>query len=106
MFACAPRPALSITPEMLCILHQPCGRLDHRGFAPWAALALRYFTLMQQSNLLSPALGDWGSPHTIRRQDVAPALGGLWVTIASSKTLKTRAQAVALFVPAISGSPY
>ena len=61
---------------------------------------------MRQSNLLSPALGGWGGPHTIRWRNVVLASGGLRVTIASSKTLKTRAQAVALFVPAILGMPY
>ena len=91
---------------MLCLRHQHCGRLGHRGLALWAAVAFGYFTLMQQLNLLSPALGGWGGPHTFRRQDVVSAQGSRWVTIASSKTLRTRAQAVALFVPAIFGSPY
>ena len=101
-----PPPMTWWSTEMLCVLHRHCGRLGYCRFAPWAALALGYFTLMQQSNLLSPALGGWGGPHTIRRRDVAPAPSSLWVTIASSKTLKKRAQAVALFVPTIPGSPY
>ena len=33
------------------------------------------------------------SDAAIRRQDIVPAAGGLWVTIASSKTLKTLPQA-------------
>ena len=37
---------------------------------------------------------------------MVPTPGGLRVTLASTKTLKTRAQAVALFVPTILGSPY
>ena len=61
---------------------------------------------MRQSNHLSPALGGWGGPQTIQSQDVMPAPGGLWVTITSSKTIKTRTQAVALLVPAIPGSTY
>ena len=91
VFACTPRPALSITPGMLCILHRHCGHLGHCGLAPWDTLALGYFTLLRQSNLLSPALGGWGDPHTNWRQDVVPAPCGLQVTIASSKTLKTQA---------------
>ena len=50
--------------------------------------------------------GGWGGPHTIRWQDIVPAPGGLQVTIASSKTIKTGAQAVAFFVPSILDSPY
>ena len=106
VFACVPCPALLVTSKMLRILHRHCGCLGHRRRALWTVFALAYFTLMSQSNLLSPALGGWGGPHTIRRQDVVPALGSLRVTIVSSKTIKTRAQAVALFIPSIPDSPY
>ena len=75
-------------------LHVPHGHGEAGG----------YFTLMRQSNLLYPALGGWGGPHTIRRRDVAAMPDGLRVTLMSLKTLKSRAQA--LFVPAISSSPY
>ena len=99
-------PVLLITPKMLCILHRHCGRLAHCRFTPWAAFTLAYFTLMRQSNLLSTALAGWGSPHTIQRQDIVPALGGLRVTIASSKTIKAKTQAVAILAPSIPDSSY
>ena len=53
---------------MMCVLHRHCARLGPCGYAPWAALALGYFTLMRQSNLLSPSVGGWGGAHTIRRR--------------------------------------
>ena len=37
---------------------------------------------------------------------MVPAPGGLRVTLASSKTVKSRIQAVPLFIPSIPGSPY
>ena len=61
---------------------------------------------MRQSNLLSPALGGWGGPPHHPVAGRGGRSGRLRVTLASSKTLKTRAQAVALFMPAILGSPY
>ena len=57
VFARVPRPALSVTPEMLHILLRHCGRFSHCGRGPWATFALTYFTLMRKSNLLSSALG-------------------------------------------------
>ena len=43
-----------------------------------------------------------GGPHTLRWQDV---LGRLCLSITSSKTIRPASQAVALFVPALPGSP-
>ena len=47
-------------------LHAHYCRMGHLGIIHWVALSMAYFTLMQQSNLLSKALGGWGGPHTVR----------------------------------------
>ena len=42
---------------------------DHSGAIPWAALIMAYFSLLRQSNLLSPSRAMWGGP-------LHPATGG------------------------------
>ena len=65
---------------------------------------MAYFNLLQQFNLLLPAIGGWGGPNTIGLQDIVSTPDGLQVTISSSKTIKTQAQAVALLVPGLPSS--
>ena len=55
MFMLVPRAALSISPDMVQILHRHCSQLGQHVIAPWVTIAMAYFTFMKQTNLLSPA---------------------------------------------------
>lgn len=101
-----PRRAPAITPELLKIIIDYLSKAGKPGRVPKAAFLIGYFTMLRQSNLLSPSTRSWGGPHTIRREDITRVVGGLRVIISSSKTIVLRQQATSLFVPSIHGSRY
>lgn len=99
------RQAPPLRPDMLYQVMQILIKAGPATIMPRAALLLGYFTLLRQSNLVSPSPTGWGGPHTLRRRDIQSHHRGLTVTIHSSKTITSRARAITLLVPAIPGSP-
>lgn len=96
-----PSRAPALTPDMVKYTAAYLLKAGRAGVAPRAALLIGYFTMIRQSNLLSPSTRTWGGPHTIRRRDIRIVPGGLRVDITSSKTICANSEATSLFVPKI-----
>lgn len=64
-----------------------------------AAILLAYATFCRASNVVSPALNQWGGPHTLLAGDVFILNGGLQVIIRSTKTRGKNAPHSALILP-------
>ena len=101
-----PFQAPELTPADIMIISDYLHQAGPDGVVLNSALLLTYFTFLRKSNVLSPSLSTWAGPHTLRRADVIPRPHGLTVVIRSSKTISTAAQAVALIINKIPGSPY
>ena len=74
------------------------------AYTPLAALLTAYFTLIRQSNLVSPSPNIWHATHVLKRGDITPHPKGLSVRINSSKTITSHQQSVSLLLPSIPGS--
>lgn len=97
----APRRAPAITPEMMMQIADFLDRAGPAGVSSRAALLIGFFSMIRQSNLLSPSTRSWGGPHTLRRRDVRRVEGGLRLDIRSSKTIHLVSDATSLFVPRV-----
>ena len=100
------RRAPPITPEDIVTIVDYLWDTGPSGDVLIAAFLIGYFTLIRQSNLLSPNLDLWGGPHTIRRGDIVPVHGGLCLTIRSSKTIRKTQDTAPILIPRIQGSRY
>lgn len=101
-----PRRAPALTPDMIKYISDYLDRAGNYGTVPRAAILIGFFSMIRQSNLLSPSARSWGGPHTLRRRDIRVVPGGLRLDIISSKTIHLRQQATSLFIPSITGSRY
>lgn len=64
--------------------------LDARTLAPLAAkscILIAYASFPRASNLTSPSMSVWDSPHTLRACDTIDSSNGLYLCIHSAKTL-------------------
>ena len=79
--------------------------LDADGFVAAAALSLAFFTFVRQSNVAVTPSAEWGSDHTIKRQDVSETPTGLLVVIHSSKTHSREDPPLCIPIHPLPGAP-